>query len=329
MTILVTGGAGFIGCNNIIELNKCGENDIIVVDNLKNSNKFANLTHCNISDYFDKNDFIKLVLTNKAPKPDFIFHQGACSDTTEKDGAYLMNNNYRYTLSLFHWAQELKIPFIYASSAATYGSHTEFIEDRKYEEPLNLYGYSKFLFDQVLRKEMQKGLTAPVIGLRYFNVYGPHEEHKGRMASVAFHQFFQYKNSKKVQLFKGCMGYDNGEQKRDFIYIKDVIKVLMYFFEHPISGIYNCGTGQAQTFNDVALSIVNTLMAPHHTISLNEAIDSKQIEYIPFPDDLIGKYQSFTEANLDNLRKAGCQIEFRSVEEGVSDYMKYLKDKFK
>ena len=328
MKFLVTGGSGFIGCNNILELNNRGENDVIVVDNMSNPEKFKNLEICDITDYFDKNDFIKLVLSNKAPKPDVIFHQGACSDTTEKDGVYLMNNNYRYTLTLFRWAQALKIPFIYASSAATYGAHTQFIENRQFEEPLNLYGYSKFLFDQVLRKEINKGLSAPAVGLRYFNVYGPHEEHKGRMASVAFHQFFQFKSNKKVKLFEGCMGYENGEQKRDFIYVKDVVKVLMHFFEHPVSGIFNCGTGRAQTFNDVALSVVNSFHSNGNTISLNEAIDSKQIEYIHFPDDLLGKYQAYTEANLANLRKAGCDVQFRSVEEGVSDYMNYLKTKF-
>ena len=205
MSILVTGAAGFIGCNNVLALNARGVTDIIAVDNLEKSEKFVNLSKCRIVDYFDKRDFIARVRAGTAPRPSAIFHQGACSDTMEQDGRYMMENNYRYTLDLYRWAQELRIPFIYASSAATYGAHTEFVEDIRYEGPLNVYGYSKYLFDQVVRHDINY-LRAPVIGLRYFNVYGPHEQHKGRMASVAFHQYFQYRKTGKVKLFEGCLG---------------------------------------------------------------------------------------------------------------------------
>ncbi|MFU0841940.1 MAG: ADP-L-glycero-D-manno-heptose-6-epimerase [Burkholderia sp.] len=325
MSILVTGAAGFIGCNNVMALNERGITDVIAVDNLEKSEKFRNLTKIQISDYFDKRDFIERVRKGTAPKPEAIFHQGACSDTLEMDGRYMMENNYRYTLTLYRWAQELHIPFIYASSAATYGGHTEFIEDVRYEGPLNVYGYSKYLFDQVLRREMNY-LRAPVIGLRYFNVYGPNEQHKGRMASVAFHQYFQYRKEGKVKLFEGCLGYGNGEQKRDFVYVKDVVAVAMHFLDHPVSGIYNCGTGRAQPFNDVALSVVNSLReaAGKKALTLQEAVASGEIEYIPFPQDLVGRYQAYTQANLDKLRAAGCPVRFRSVEEGVHDYMQAL-----
>lgn len=325
MSILVTGAAGFIGCNNVIALNERGITDIIAVDNLEKNGKFANLTKCTISDYFDKRDFIARVRAGTAPKPEAIFHQGACSDTMEADGRYMMENNYRYTLELYRWAQELRIPFIYASSAATYGAHTEFVEDVRFEGPLNVYGYSKYLFDQVLRREMDY-LRAPVIGMRYFNVYGPNEQHKGRMASVAWHQYFQYRRERKVKLFEGCLGYGNGEQSRDFVYVKDVCAVLLHFLDHPVSGIYNCGTGRAQPFNAVSLSVVNTIRESEGlpALTLEEAVAKGEIEYIPFPDALKGKYQAYTQANLTKLRAAGCNVRFRSVEEGTADYMRVL-----
>lgn len=325
MSILVTGAAGFIGCNNVLALNARGVTDVIAVDNLEKSEKFLNLAKCRISDYFDKRDFIARVRAGTAPKPEAIFHQGACSDTMEQNGVYMMENNYRYTLDLFRWAQELHIPFIYASSAATYGAHTEFVEDIRYEGPLNVYGYSKYLFDQVLRREMDY-LRSPVIGLRYFNVYGPHEQHKGRMASVAYHQYFQYRRTGKVKLFEGCLGYDNGAQLRDFVYIDDVVNVLMHFLDKPVSGIYNCGTGRAQPFNDVALSVVNSLREAEgkSAFGLEEAVAAGEIEYIPFPEALKGKYQAYTQADLTKLRAAGCDVSFRSVQEGTRAYMHEL-----
>lgn len=322
MSILVTGAAGFIGCNNVLALNREGITDVIAVDNLTHADKYRNLAQCRISDYFDKVDFIERVRKGTAPVPEAIFHQGACSDTMQTDGRYMMENNYRYTLELFEWAQELRIPFVYASSAATYGASQTFVEALENEGPLNVYGYSKFLFDQVLRRRMDS-LKAPVVGLRYFNVYGPHEQHKGRMASVAFHQYFQFKKTGKVKLFEGCQGYANGAQMRDFVYVEDVVNVAMHFMRAGVSGIFNCGTGRAQPFNDVALTVVNSLSGKEHT--LEEAVSAGLIEYINFPEALKGKYQSFTQADLTKLRNAGCDVPFRTVQEGTAEYMRYLE----
>ena len=300
MSILVTGAAGFIGCNNVLALNREGITDVIAVDNLTHADKYRNLAQCRISDYFDKVDFIERVRKGTAPVPEAIFHQGACSDTMQTDGRYMMENNYRYTLELFEWAQELRIPFVYASSAATYGASQTFVEALENEGPLNVYGYSKFL-----------------------NVYGPHEQHKGRMASVAFHQYFQFKKTGKVKLFEGCQGYANGAQMRDFVYVEDVVNVAMHFMRAGVSGIFNCGTGRAQPFNDVALTVVNSLSGKEHT--LEEAVSAGLIEYIDFPEALKGKYQSFTQADLTKLRNAGCDVSFRTVQEGTAEYMRYLE----
>ena len=325
MSILVTGAAGFIGCNNVLELNRRGYKDVIAVDNLTKSEKFLNLAKCSISDYFDKNDFIERVRRDELPVPEVIFHQGACSDTMETDGRYMMENNYRYTLDLFNWAQKHRVPFIYASSAATYGTSQVFVEDVAYEGPLNVYGYSKYLFDQVLRANM-KSLTAPVAGMRYFNVYGPHEQHKGRMASVAFHQYFQFKKEGRVKLFEGCLGYGNGCQMRDFVFVEDVIDIAMYFMTAGKSGIFNCGSGRAQPFNDVALTVVNSLSGTDYT--LEEAVSKGLIEYIPFPEALKGKYQAYTQADLTNLRAAGYESELHTVQQGTAKYMQYLSETY-
>lgn len=329
MSFIVTGAAGFIGANIVAGLNKRGHTDVIAVDNLTKSDKFTNLADNRIADYFDKNEFIELVKARKIAKPEAVFHEGACSDTMELDGHYMMSNNYRYTLELFHWCQEEKIPFIYASSAATYGASSVFKEDIRFEKPLNVYGYSKYLFDQVLRKEMVKGLAAPCAGLRYFNVYGPHEQHKGRMASVAYHQFHQFLTDGKVKLFEGCLGYANGAQKRDFVYVDDVVDVNFFCLDQSVSGIFNCGTGKAQEFNDVALTVVNTLRETRGEapVSLQEAVSHSLIEYIPFPQALVGKYQAFTEADLTHLRAAGCQVRFKTVQEGTRLYMLELLKK--
>ena len=316
MSILVTGAAGFIGCNNVLALNERGITDVIAVDNLEKSEKFLNLAKCQISDYFDKRDFIERVRKGTAPKPEAIFHQGACSDTMEQNGLYMMENNYRYTLELYRWAQDLHIPFIYASSAATYGAHTEFVEDVRFEGPLNVYGYSKYLFDQVLRREINY-LRSPVIGMRYFNVYGPREQHKGRMASVAFHLNGEMLRGENPRLFKGCMGYGDGMQMRDFVYVRDVCAVNYWFYEHRgASGIYNCGTGRAEPF----LNIAKAVIAYH---------GHGEVEFIPFPDDLVGKYQAFTQADLTKLRAAGCDVRFHTVAEGVGEYMEWLNGKKK
>jgi len=258
MYTIVTGAAGFIGSNLVKALNERGETNIIAVDNLTKADKFKNLTDCEIADYLDKEEFLDLVLDGAFDgEVKAIFHEGACSDTMETDGRYMMENNYRYTASLFDFCQEEEAQFLYASSASVYGGGSVFREERAHEDPLNVYGYSKFLFDQYMRRKW-KNLTAQVAGFRYFNVYGPREQHKGRMASVAFHFFNQYRAEGKVKLFEGCDGYQNGEQRRDFVSIEDVVKVNMYFLDHPdVSGIVNVGTGASQTFNDVAVSAVN------------------------------------------------------------------------
>lgn len=311
--IIVTGGAGFIGSNLVKGLNARGHDNILVVDHLTNGVKYRNLVDCRIADYLDRSTFLERLQQGAfhAESIKAIFHQGACSSTTEWDGRYMMDNNYEYTKTLFHFCQNYEIPFIYASSAAVYGDDLSFKEELAYEGPLNVYGYSKFQFDQYLRRHQDK-LTSQVVGLRYFNVYGPREAHKGSMASVAYHLNNQIKQADALRLFEGCDGYTDGEQRRDFVYVGDVVDVNLWFLDHPqVSGIYNCGTGRSQTFNDVA----------------NAVIDFHQrgyIQYIPFPEHLKGCYQSFTEANLDHLRQAGCTHSFKTVEEGVKLYMEWL-----
>ena len=324
MKYIVTGGAGFIGANNVKALNARGESDILVVDNLTRADKFRNLVDCDFADYLDKAEFIERVRRRELPRPAAIFHQGACSDTMETDGRYMMENNYRYTLALFEWCQRERVPFIYASSAATYGLTQDFREDRANEKPLNVYGYSKFLFDQVLRRRMDS-LTAPAIGLRYFNVYGPRESHKGRMASVAFHHVNQFRAEGRVKLFEGSHGYAHGEQRRDFIHVDDVVAVNLFFLDRPTTGIYNLGTGRAQSFNDVAITVVNTLRAAESkpTLPLADAVAQKLIEYIPFPDALRGKYQAFTQANIERLRAAGFTATMKTVEQGTAEYVRW------
>jgi len=325
MKIIVTGAAGFIGANNVKALNDRGESDILAVDNLTRADKFRNLVDCEIADYLDKAEFIERVRRRELPKPEVVFHQGACSDTMETDGRYMLENNYRYTLALFDWCQELRVPFIYASSGATYGLTQDFREDRANEKPLNVYGYSKSLFDQILRRRMGT-LTAPAIGLRYFNVYGPREAHKGRMASVAFHHVNQFRAEGRVKLFEGSHGYANGEQRRDFIHVDDVIAVNLHFWTRPVSGIYNLGTGRAQSFNDVALTVVNTLRGAEGrpALPLADAVAQKLIEYIAFPEALRGKYQAYTQADITRLRAAGYTAPMMSVEEGTAKYVRWM-----
>jgi ADP-L-glycero-D-manno-heptose 6-epimerase len=325
MTIIVTGAAGFIGANNVKALNDRGARDIIAVDNLTRSEKFSNLTDCEIADYLDKSEFRELVRRRALPKPEVVFHQGACSDTMETDGRYMLDNNFRYSLELLRWCQEVGTPYIYASSGSVYGLGPVFAEDRSNEKPLNVYGYSKFLFDQVVRHELGD-LKAPVIGLRYFNVYGPRESHKGRMASVAFHHFNQFGAEGRVKLFEGSHGYANGDQRRDFVHVEDVVAVNLHFWDRPVSGIYNVGTGRAQAFNDVALAVVNAFREDrgHAPMPLAAAAADGLIEYIPFPNALLGKYQAYTQADLSRLREAGCDVSFRSVEHGTSSYVRWL-----
>ena len=313
--IIVTGGAGFIGSNLVLALNARGYDDILVVDHLQNGVKYRNLVECRIADYLDRSAFLERLQQGVfyGKSIEAVFHQGACSTTTEWDGCYMMDNNYEYSKTLLHYCQRYSIPLIYASSAAVYGADKQFKEERVYESPLNVYGYSKFQFDQYIRKQ-QVEFTAQVVGLRYFNVYGPREAHKGSMASVAFHLNNQIKQGDVLRLFAGGNGYAAGEQRRDFIYVDDAVAVNLWFFDNPqLSGIYNAGTGRSQTFNDVASAVI-----AYH--------GRGRIEYIPFPENLKGCYQSFTEANLDNLRTAGCRHVFKSVEQGVKLYMQWLNE---
>jgi ADP-L-glycero-D-manno-heptose 6-epimerase len=313
--IIVTGGAGFIGSNIVQALNARGRTDILVVDDLTDGTKFANIADAQLADYMDKGEF----LTRLEAGDDFggaieaVLHQGACSTTTEWDGRYMMENNFRYSKVLLHWCLERRIPFIYASSAATYGGGTVFDEDPQFERPLNVYGYSKVLFDQYVRRILPTA-ESQIAGFRYFNVYGPREQHKGSMASVAFHLNNQLLAEGKVKLFEGCDGYGDGEQRRDFVYVGDVVDVNLWFLDHSeVSGIYNVGTGRSQSFNDVAKGVL-------------KAHDRGELVYVPFPDKLKGRYQSFTEADLTRLRAAGYEGAFLSVEQGVERYMEWLKD---
>jgi ADP-L-glycero-D-manno-heptose 6-epimerase len=325
MSIIVTGAAGFVGANNVKALNRRGVTDVVAVDNLARSEKFRNLTDCEIADYLDKADFRELVRRRVLPKPEVVFHQGACSDTMETDGRYMLDNNFRYSLELLRWCQEIGVPYIYASSGSVYGLGPVFSEDRANEKPLNVYGYSKFLFDQVVRRELGQ-VKAPVIGLRYFNVYGPRETHKGRMASVAFHHFNQFRAEGRVKLFEGSHGYENGEQRRDFVHVEDVIAVNLHFWNRPVSGIYNVGTGRAQAFNDVALTVVNALREHegHAPLALTQAAKDGLIDYVTFPEALRGKYQAYTQADLTRLHAAGCDVAFRTVEHGTASYVRWL-----
>ena len=327
MTIIVTGAAGFIGSNIVKALNARGVADIVAVDNLTKADKFKNLVDCEIAEYVDKKDFLDVVESGELGGDiEAVLHQGACSDTMETDGRYMMENNYRYSLSLLEWCQEEAVPFLYASSASVYGDGKVFAESRECEAPLNVYGYSKFLFDQAVRPRLAEA-SAQIAGFRYFNVYGPRESHKGRMASVAYHFFNQYRANGKIKLFEGNDGYANGEQRRDFVSIEDVVKVNLHFLDNEnVSGIFNLGTGRSQTFNDVAVASLNACRAMDgKPVSTLEAMKAQSlIEYIAFPEALKGKYQSFTEADLTNLRSAGYAEPFLTVEAGVSRYIPWL-----
>lgn len=327
MYIVVTGAAGFIGSNIVKALNERGETNILAVDNLSRADKFRNLADCEIADYLDKEHF-RAALDAGSFDGDLaaILHQGACSDTMHTDGRYMMENNYRYSVDLLAYCQAESVPLIYASSAAVYGAGPVFKEGRQNEQPLNVYGYSKFLFDQVVRRRWEEN-TAQVVGLRYFNVYGPREAHKGRMASVAFHCFNQYRETGKVKLFEGSGSYSAGEQRRDFISVEDAVKVNLYFLDNPKkAGIFNCGTGASQTFNDVAVATVNALRAQagENPLSLADLGRQGVIEYVPFHAGLKSKYQSFTEADLADLRSSGYDAPFFNVQTGVARYVEWL-----
>ena len=330
MKIVVTGAAGFIGSNIIKGLNARGIDDIIAVDDLTHGDKFRNLADLQIADYVDADDFYDLFAEGAYGQIEAVFHEGACSDTMELDGKYMMDNNYTLSCELFHACQDQGTRLIYASSAATYGGSDTFRESPEFEKPLNVYGYSKLLFDQRLRRELGarfEGAATQVAGFRYFNVYGPREQHKGRMASVAFHQFNQFQAEGKVKLFGEYGGYGPGGQMRDFVFIDDVVAVNLWFLDNPKqSGIFNLGTGKAQPFNDVALAVVNTLRKGQNAapLSLEDAARGGLIDYIDFPPALVGKYQSYTQADLSALRAAGCDHAFADVQAGVTAYMQWL-----
>jgi len=315
--IVVTGGAGFIGSNLVKALNARGREDVLVVDDLSDGSKFVNLADCTLGDYLDKDDFIARVRaelngeTSHLPPIEAIFHEGACSDTTEWDGRFMLENNFEYSKVLLHFCQREGIPFLYASSAATYGGSEVFFEAAEHEKPLNVYGYSKLLFDQYVRAR-HDDFTSQVVGFRYFNVYGPREQHKGKMASVAYHHHTQICAGQNVKLFGAWEGYEAGMQSRDFIYVGDVVDVNLWFLDHPeASGIFNLGTGRAEPFKAIGETVV-------------DYYGRGGIEYIDFPEELKGRYQSYTRADISRLREAGYDREFRTVAEGVREYLEWL-----
>lgn len=311
--IVVTGAAGFIGANLVHLLNQRGETDILVVDDLLDGTRFRNLAGLDVTDYMDKAEFLEKAKNNQLPGSiRAIFHEGACSDTTEWDGRFMMENNYTYSKVLLHWCLERKVPFLYASSAAVYGASNDFREALECEKPLNVYGYSKWQFDQYVRRLLPE-INSQVVGFRYFNVYGPREQHKGKMASVAYHLHQQVGAGENPKLFEGWDGYSDGGQQRDFVYVDDVCKVNLWFFDNPEkSGIFNLGTGRAQSFLDVANAVI-----AHHGKGL--------VEFIPFPDELKGRYQSFTQANIEQLRAAGYHEPFADVATGIERYLQWLE----
>jgi ADP-L-glycero-D-manno-heptose 6-epimerase len=324
---IVTGAAGFIGSNVVRGLNARGIDHVIAVDNLHKGDKFANLVGCRVHDYLDKAEFLQLVRSGHFNgRVAAILHQGACSDTMEADGRYMMENNYRYSLHLLDWALAEAVPFLYASSAAVYGGTGGFAERPEFEAPLNVYGYSKLLFDEIVRQRLPHA-RSQVAGFRYFNVYGPREQHKGRMASVAYHHYHQFRADGSVRLFEGSHGFGPGEQRRDFVHVDDVAAVNLWFLDHPAhSGIFNVGTGRAQPFNDVALGVINTCreLDGHSPVSLAEAAAQGLLRYVPFPDALRGKYQAHTQADLGQLRAAGYDVAFRDVKRGAAEYVRWL-----
>ncbi len=310
--IVVTGGAGFIGSNLVKQLNIVYPGmPIVVVDDLTDGAKFQNIVDCAITDYLDQKEFLDQIKKNKVfSRLKAVFHQGACSVTTEWNGRYMMENNYDYSKSILHYCLAWKVPFIYASSAAVYGLGTVFREELAYEKPVNVYAYSKYLFDQYVRSIFNE-IKSQVVGLRYFNVYGPNENHKGSMASVVLHADKQLKDTGIIDLFEGTGGYANGEQLRDFIYVADAVAVNLWFLESKKSGIYNAGTGKCESFNSLAQAVI-------------DFYGHGEIRYIPFPEHLRSCYQNFTQADLLKLRNAGYRGTFRNVAKGVKDYLSIM-----
>ena len=326
MRVIVTGAAGMIGSNLVHGLNAIGVDDVIAVDDLTDGPKYRNLLGAKIADYFDKDDFYTRFARGDFGQIDAVFHQGACSDTMEHNGRFMLENNYRCSKDLLDACRTRGTRLLYASSAATYGGSASFREEPQYEQPLNVYGYSKLLFDNVVRR-MLPFAAHQVVGFRYFNVYGPREQHKARMASVAFHHYQQFTQTGKVQLFGEYGGYAAGEQSRDFVSVDDVVAVNLWFLQNPgNSGIFNLGTGRAQPFNDIALATVNAARAlkGEAGLPLDALVQRGLVEYIAFPDALVGKYQCFTQADLTRLRASGCPHEFADVGSGVQRYVEWL-----
>ena len=330
MKVVVTGAAGMIGSNIVHGLNAIGIDDVIAVDDLTDGPKYRNLLDAKLADYFDRSDFYARFARGEFGQVDAVLHQGACSDTMEHNGRFMLDTNYRCSKDLLDACQQQGTRLLYASSAATYGGSASFREEPAFEQPLNVYGYSKLLFDNVVRRMLpsaQTGRTVQVAGFRYFNVYGPREQHKGRMASVAFHHFNQFRETGQVKLFGAYGGYAAGEQARDFVFVDDVVAVNLWFLQNPAqSGIFNLGSGRAQPFNDVALTTVNTARAltGQAALPLAELVRQGLVEYIDFPQALVGKYQCFTQADLTALRATGCAHLFSDVASGVQRYVDWL-----
>ncbi len=311
--IIVTGGAGFIGSNLVHELNNQGHDNILVVDDLSDGRKFENIAAATIADYMDVDEFRSWFNADRDlfAKIERVYHLGACSTTTEWNGRMMLDLNYAYARDLIRYCVKRAIPIVYASSAAIYGGSSAFAEHTTNEKPINVYAYSKLLLDSYVRRLLPT-TTSQIIGLRYFNVYGPRERHKGSMASVAYHFNQQLLSSDTVRLFDGSGGFAAGEQCRDFIYVDDAVHTTLWFDgNQQVSGIFNCGSGRAESFNQLAAAVL-------------QWHGRGTIEYIPFPDDLLAAYQSFTEADLGALRAAGCQLEYRSVSDGVHRYLDWL-----
>jgi ADP-L-glycero-D-manno-heptose 6-epimerase len=326
MKVVVTGAAGMIGSNLVRGLNRQGIDDVIAVDDMTDGPKYRNLLGAQLSDYFDKSEFYARFARGEFGRVDAVLHQGACSDTMEHNGRFMMETNYRCSKDLLDACQAQGTRLLYASSAATYGGSASFVETPEYERPLNVYGYSKLLFDNIVRRVLPTSGTQ-IAGFRYFNVYGPREQHKARMASVAFHHFNQFAETGKVKLFGDYGGYGAGQQSRDFVFVDDVVAVNLWFLEHPDrSGIFNLGTGRAQPFNDVAVATVNAARAlkGEPALALDALVQQGLIEYIEFPAALVGKYQSFTQADLTRLRATGCDHRFADVASGVQAYVNWL-----
>lgn len=305
--VIVTGGAGFIGSNIVRGLNEKGIDDIYIVDNLTNGNKHRNLNRIKFKDYIDKNEFDpQSFLRSNNVKA--VFHQGACSDTMQADGKYMMKNNYDYSKNLLNACLAGDTRFFYASSASVYGNGDKgFSEKDICEYPLNVYAYSKFFFDKYVNGIIGN-VKNQIVGLRYYNVYGPQENHKDKMASVAFHMFNQIKKGEPMKLFEGSENF-----KRDFIYIDDVVSVNMFLYDNPkVSGIFNCGSGRAESFCKIAET-------------LKDVYKDAVIQTVPFPDSLKGKYQTFTKADMKKLRAAGYDKHFISLRQGVKKYAKVLE----